>query len=280
MAVVDWILNFAGILLWLSWSSHRLERAASRPSVGLASTLRKASSRSAARWSYLLYLAGLLVLRSIFYWQVGSEGGLIMQLDLKAITLPFRCDRFLLMLVYSLLSFVLWLGVLYTCLLLLSVINRKVSDSEPVQRIIRAQLGWIERLPFLLRLVLPIIAAVAGWLVTSPLLSRLDVIPGHSTGRQLWEQAALLGAGAVLLWKLPIVILLLLHFVTSYVYLGTGTFLSFITTTARNFLRLAGRIQFQIGKLDLTPLVAIFVVMVLAESWQWVLLHLYQWLQL
>ena len=278
MAVVDWILNLAGVLLWSSWRSNRVERGASRAGVGLASTLRKAESRGAPRWSHLLILIAPLVLRSAFYWQVGSEGGLSMELDLLTITLPFRCDRLGLMLLYSLLSFLLALGVFYSWLLLLSAINRKVSDSDPVQRLIRSQLGWPERLPALLRLLLPILLGGLGWAAMCPILVRLEVIPAIASTRLLWEQAALLGFSTVLLWKWPIVGLLLVHLFTSYVHFGAGTLLNFVTTTSRNLLRFMGRLQLQLGKLDLSPLVVIFLVMVGATACERLLPRIYQWL--
>ena len=278
MAVVDWILNLAGVLLWSSWRSNRVERAASRPNVGLASTLRKAESRGTPRWSHFLLLLALLLLRSLFYWQVGSQSGLSLELDLIAITLPFRCDRFLSMLLYSSLSFLLALGVFFSWLVLISSINRKVSDSEPVQRMIRSQLGLTERLPVLLRLMMPGLIAVLGWAMISTILARLEVIPAHATTRLLWEQAALFGWTTILLWKFPVVILLLVHLFTSYVYVGAGTLLSFITATSRNLLRLPGRLQIRFGKLDLSPIVWILLIVVLSAVAEDFLPRVYQWL--
>src|SRR5262245_25673333 len=128
MSLLDFILNLVALLMWLNWRAVELS-AAMRPSVlSLASALKRAEPRRAKRGNYLIALAALLVLRSLFYWQAGPALNWTPHLALGTVAIPFHSDTFLKMLCYSVLTFAETLGMLYLALILVSIVNRHVPD--------------------------------------------------------------------------------------------------------------------------------------------------------
>jgi hypothetical protein len=114
MGIIDFILNLAGLLLWLNWCSLRFDPLGKRMPATLIGTLRRAEPRRLRRWHLPSALGGLLLLRAVFYWQIGSEAGWAAgKLNLGIIVLSFRSDSFGCILLYSLASFGLTLGVFY-----------------------------------------------------------------------------------------------------------------------------------------------------------------------
>ena len=76
MGIIDFILNLAGLLLWLNWRSLRFDPLGKRTPATLIGTLRRAEPRRLRRWHLPAALGGLLLLRAVFYWQIGSGVGL------------------------------------------------------------------------------------------------------------------------------------------------------------------------------------------------------------
>ena len=280
MNLIDQILNLAALLLWLSWRSSGFLLRAGSSVLSLASTLKRAEPRGTPPVFYLISLVCLLGTRSAVYWHLGKGIGWTPALDLSAFSLPFRSDVYLLMLLFSFLSFGLLLATFYSWLLLISVVNRKVADAEPLQKLVRLHLGWLERFPAPLKLLLPMISAVLFWCVLSPGLVRIGIIPGSVSRAHLLQQAAVLGLASVLIWKLFLLVLLPLHVLNTYVYLGPASFLSFASLTARNLLAGLGRLPLRVGRIDLAPLVGLALVLLAARSGAYWLPKLYQKLPL
>jgi uncharacterized protein YggT (Ycf19 family) len=260
MILIHQILNIACLLLWLSWRSMRFVPPASGSSFSLLSTLKPTEPQFAARWLYLAALIALLLIRSLFYWHVGSAVNWTPAIDLVAITLPFRSDRGLLMLLFSGLSFGLLLAGFYAWLLLISSANRAVKDTEPLQRLLRFHLSWLEHCPAIVKLLLPPLVAALLWALLNPYLASLDIIPAPASNRLLWQQAALLGLAALLIWKFLLLGLLVLHSLNSYVYLGNASFWNFVNITTRNLLGPISWLPLRIGKADFAPVLAIALV--------------------
>jgi hypothetical protein len=76
MGLIDFILNLAGLLLWLNWRSIRFDPLGKRTPATLVGTLRRAEPSRLRRWHLLAVLGGLLLLRALFYWQIGSASKL------------------------------------------------------------------------------------------------------------------------------------------------------------------------------------------------------------
>lgn len=184
-------------------------------------------------------------------------------LDLVAIALPWRSDYFPRMLLYSFVSFGLTLALFYASLLLLSAANRGVLDSEPGQKLLRLHLGFLEKLPWIFKLLMPFFFGMAGWLLFFPLLQKLGLVPPVKSKSHLWEQAAVLGAAGWLGWRWMLVVVLALHLLNTYIYLGEHPFWKFITLSARNLLKPLKFLQFR--AFDLSALVGLAVVLILAE---------------
>ncbi len=82
MAIVDFILNLAGLLLWINWRSTKFDPLNKQTPATLIGTLRRAAPTRFRHWHLLVAIGALLVLRALFYWQIGSAAGWIGKLDL------------------------------------------------------------------------------------------------------------------------------------------------------------------------------------------------------
>lgn len=270
MILIHQILNVACLLLWLNWRSIGFVAIGSTARFSLLSTLKRTEPQFAARWLYLVSLLALLLIRGLFYWHMGSATNWTPIIDLVAITIPFRSDYFLPMLIFSGSSFGFLLAGFYGWLLLISGANHNVTDSDSFQKLLRFHLGWVERCPAILKFFLPTLIAALLWVLLNPSLVRLGIIPAPLSTNLLCQQAALLGITAVLVWKFLILGLLLLHLLNTYVYLGNAPFWHFVNFTARNLLRPVAWLPLRIGRVDLSPVVGIAAVLfieTLGRNW-------------
>jgi uncharacterized protein YggT (Ycf19 family) len=273
LTLIDFILNIVGLLLWLNWRAAAAPVRA-RPGTSLVATLRPAGPPR-PDYYYWAGLPVLLVARDLFYWQAGGPVHWSPGLSLGPTTLVFRSDLASRMLLFSILSFALTLGVFYLWLLFLSWVNEEVSDANPVQHLIRTWLGRLERWPETVKLLSPLAVAVLAWCLLNLWLARIHMVPPNSLGRLL-AQGMVLGMNGYLTLEYLVIALLVLYLINSYVYLGEFALWSFIDTTARGLLRPLRIIPLRVGKIDLTPVVAIILVAVFAGMAQRGLNHLYQ----
>jgi uncharacterized protein YggT (Ycf19 family) len=260
MPLIDFILNFAGLLLWLNWLSISFDPLSRATAASLIGTLKKADASGPKRWKFLAGLVSLLLLRALIYWQIGGAVNWTPSLQLGFVDLSFRSDYLGRMLLFSLLSFALTLGIFYLWLLLLSAANNNVADTDPLQKMIRLHLRWIERWPPIIKLLLPFLSGGLLWIAFHPLFKWLAIVPQTKSTAQLLEQAAVIGVGTYLAWKYLIVGILLLHLVNSYVYLGNHPFWNFINASARNLLYPLHWLPSRVGRVDFLPLLGIGLV--------------------
>jgi uncharacterized protein YggT (Ycf19 family) len=261
MGLVDFILNLAGLLLWLNWRSVRFDPLGKRTPATLIGTLRRAEPRRWRRWHLLAALGGLLLLRAGFYWQIGSAAHWTGTLNLSVITLSFRSDFFARMLWFSFFSFGLTLGVFYLWLLLLSIL----AGPEPIHRLVRMQLGRIDGWPRGVKLFLPLAITAAFWQAASRLLTWLQIIPKPVSAAQQIEAALIVGLNSYLVWKYVIAALLALHLLNSYIYFGKNPFWSYVNAEARTLLSPLRALPLQAGKVDFAPVVGLALVFLVAE---------------
>ena len=257
MSLIDFILNLAGLLLWLNWRAATLPPR-TQPAATLLSTIRPAGPPRTTVYHWV-GLPILLLGRAVFYWQAGPPAGWSPHLALGPTTLSFRSDMFGRMLLFSLVSFAAALWVCYLWLLALSCVNTKISDSDPAQRLVRAWLGGLEQWPAIIKLLLPLAASALGWWLLCLLLLHMNIVPSNNTGRWL-AQGAVIGLSGYLTLKVLIITLLLLYLVNSYVYLGEFPLWNFVNATARALMRPLRWLPLRVGKIDLAPLVGILVV--------------------
>jgi uncharacterized protein YggT (Ycf19 family) len=273
MSVIDAILNIAGLLLWLKWRDKGLDL--SGPRISLIGTLRKAGPRLRQIW-FLFGLLGLLILRPFVYWLLGSALNWTPQISLGVIAFPFRSVFFWRMFLFSFFSFGVALGIFYLCLLLLSILDGKNSSPDPMQNLIRAQLGKFDLLPALLKLFFPWLAMLVLWCLLNKPFIALGMLPAPKNFLHLLEQGATVGVGIYLAWKYLIVGILLLHLLNSYIYFGAWPFWKFIDNSARRILKLVSWIPLRAGKIDFAPLVVMALVIFAAEYGSRGLIWIYQ----
>ena len=261
MSLIDFILNLAGLLLWLNWRSVRFDPLGKRTPATLIGTLRRAEPQRWRRWHLLAALGGLLLLRALFYWQIGSAAHWTGTLNLSVITLSFRSDFFARMLWFSIFSFGLTLGVFYLWLLLLSIL----AGPEPIHRLVRMQLGRIDGWPCGVKLLLPLAITATFWWLASWLLTWLQIIPQPVSAAHRIEAALIVGLNSYLVWKYLIGALLALHLLNSYIYFGKHPFWSYVNAEARTLLSPLRAVPLQAGKVDFAPVVGLALVFLAAE---------------
>jgi uncharacterized protein YggT (Ycf19 family) len=265
MALIDFILNLAGLLLWLNWRSVRLDPLGKRTPATLIGTLRRAEPKRWRRWHLLAALGGLLLLRALFYWQIGSAFKPVWagKLDLDVITLSFRSDFFARMLWFSIFSFGLMLGVFYLWLLLLSIL----AGPEPpsFHRLVRMQLGRIDGWSRGVKFLLPLMVMAVFWWLATWLLAWLQIIPQPVSAAHRIEAALTVGLNSYLVWKYLIGALLTLHLLNSYIYFGKHPFWSYVNAEARTLLSPLRAVPLQMGRADFAPVVVLVLVFLAAE---------------
>src|SRR5512143_2272632 len=143
MGLIDFILNLAGLLLWLNWRAGRLDPLTHATPTALLGTLKRAVPARWGRWHFLAALTLLVVLRAVVYGQIGPAVNWTPKIDLGVVMLgfPIRGHRFLLPLLYSALSLVEMIVIANVWLLALVWINPGPATPNFFERIVRLQVG-------------------------------------------------------------------------------------------------------------------------------------------
>ena len=270
MGIVDFILNLAGLLLWLNWRSIRFDPLARRRPATLMGTLRPAAPKRLRRWHLLVFLAALLLLRAVVYrWLAPFWVG---HLDFAVTNLSFRNDDFSRMLVFSFFSFGVTLGIFYLCLLPLSLL----AGPEPFHSLVKIPLGRVDEWPRWARAILPFFATALFWWLASWVFGWLQVSPKAVLPAERFEQSLIIGLGSYLLWKFPLGAILILHLLNSYVYFGKHPFWKYIHATAQSLLSPLQKIPLRIGKVDFAPVLGLAVIFLAAFGISAGLLALYK----
>jgi uncharacterized protein YggT (Ycf19 family) len=265
MNIVDFILNLAGLLLWIKWRSLPFDPIHKRTPATLIGTLRRATPSRFRRWHLLAGIALLLALRALLYWQVGPALHWNGRLDLGVIAISLRSDLPGRMLLFSVFSFALALGILLLWLLLLSLLAGRSADIGPAHRVVRVQLGRIDDLPHWVKIVLPLAASALGWWLGSWLLAWLSIIPTPVSTAHRLEESVVIGLGSYLAWKYVAAALLVLHLLNTYIYFGKHPFWSYVNVAARTLLAPLRKIPLRAGRVDFTPVVGITLIFFAAE---------------
>jgi uncharacterized protein YggT (Ycf19 family) len=267
MGLIDFILNLAGVLLWLSWRSIRFDPLVKTRPATLIGTLRRAEPRRMKGWQLLAGLGALLVLRAVLYRQIGPEADWTPKLDLFFIVLAFPSrlppGHFLPALVFSLLSFARILIIGYFWLLALAVINRRNAEPDPLHKMLRLHLGPVARWPLLLQVLLPLVSLTALWIALHPLLAHLEITGRVRSNAHLVEQGLLIGFALYFTLQYLLPVFLLLHLFANYIYFGRNPLWDFIGATARNLLAPLRWLPLRIARLDFAPLGGVVLILFL-----------------
>ena len=262
MAVVDFILNLAGLLLWLNWRSNRFDPLVKRMPATLMGTLRPASPKKFRRWQFFVLIAALLGTRALIYYWIGTMAPKVWvaQLNLGLTTLPFRSDQLIRMLIFSFCSFGLVLWVFYIWLLALSLL----AGPMPLHALVTIPLGRVDQWPLWAKALLPFLGSALAWWLAGFLLAHLNIVPPISSAGH-FQQAFLLGISGYLLWQYPIGAILILRLLNSYIYFGKHPLWRYVDATAQTILRPFDRLPLRVGRLDFAPLVGIILIFAVAN---------------
>lgn len=276
MSWVDFILNIAGLLLWLNWRAGTIDPLGKRTPATLVGTLRQAAPSRAGRWNMPIFLGALLFCRAVLYWQIGSALRWAGTLNLGVISPAFfmKTDWFGRALLFSVLSFFVALGILYSCLLLLSLLK----GPKPIHDFVRLQLGRIDDWPALVKLASPFVVAAIVWWSVSWELVRLGIIPQPLSEAARIGESLIIAVQSYLVWEFPAIALLGLHLLNNYIYFGRHPVWNYADVTANTLLWPLRRLKWlplRIGKLDLTPVVGIAIAFFAAEFIGRALRHLW-----
>lgn len=265
MVIVDFILNIVGVLLWFHWCSLRFDPLAGTTARTLAGTLQRAEARKVRHWQAFGLLAALIVLRAWVYWQLSSAALWTAKVDVSMIVLVFRSDYFHLALLYSCLSFARVLAILYFWLIALAVINWTL-EGDAVQRLIRLHLGRVAHLPRWMLVLLPCIAVGFGWISIHPLLVRAGLVAQVKSFGHLARQGLLVGTSMYFSLKYLLPTILLGYLVINHVHMGRSPLWDFVAATSHNLLRPLRAIPHKVGRLDILPLIAAVLILVLLDA--------------
>src|SRR6185436_574319 len=111
--------------------------------------------------------------------------------------------------------------------------------------------------------LLPSVVAGLAWAAALPLFAAIDLIPSVPEPEAIWGQSLAFALAALLTWKWLILVILLLHLVNIYVYLGTHPVWPYISVTARKLLTPLFFLSF--SRVDLAPVVGMAVVLLLSD---------------
>lgn len=262
MGTVDFILNLAGLLLWLHWRSDRFDPLVRRRPATLMGTLRPAAPQKLQRWYFIAFIMCMLVFRAVIYRWVGASLPKVWlaQLDLGTTALAFHSNQWGQIMIYSFLSFGLMLGIFHMWLLVLSLL----AGPLPIHSLVTIPLGRVDRWPAWAKTVLPLVLTALLWWLLTWLLLRLGVVTRMSSAGR-FQQSVVLGASTYLLWQYPLGIILLLHLLNSYIYFGRHPIWKYINETAHTILQPLRKVPLQTGKVDFAPLVGIVIIFLVAH---------------
>jgi hypothetical protein len=265
MGLIDFILNIAALLLWVNWRAVSFDPLTTATPATLVGTLRRAEPTRVRRWHFLLALGGLLFLRALGYRIVGPAIDWTASLDLLATRVAFRSNSLELMLLFSVLSFALALGLFLLGLLLLSMLGQGTGANALPVRLARAHLGLINEWANWKKLLLPwAVSFATWWLLTFP-LAQWDLIPKPMSAMIRLSQAALVGLGAYFAWKYLIIALLILYLLHNYIYFGQHAFWNFVDAASRRLLGALDRLPLRMAKLDFAPVIGIILIVLFAH---------------
>ena len=272
---IDFILNVAGVLLWLNWRSVRLDPFTRGVPATLAGTVRRAEPMRLKRWHFLAALGILLFFRALLYKAIGPAADWTPRLNLVVVQLAFpliRGHTFLSILSFSVLSFLQLLLVFYLWLLIIAIANRRETSPDPLQKLVLVQLGGLARWPLLVQLISPVLVVAGLWMAFHFLLVYIGVTPHVRSNGILFAQGCV--ASLMLYWtvKYLLVALLAVHLVITYVYLGANPVWEFINTTSKNMLSPLRNLPLRFGRIDLTPILGIILIVLLLFIFpEWIL---------
>lgn len=256
MKWLDWMVNLAGLLLWLGWRGFGALPVSSRPALTLASNLRPAGRRAGRSRLALPGLLALLGGRALLHHEFPGQFAEAAIWSPGAVAVTFRSDLFGRILAYSVLSWLEFAVVVYLILGLFGSLRRNDPDPDPLTRSIRAELGWFSRWPVFLS-PLPALAVMAViWVSISGWLASAGLLPPIRSEAHRLQQMLVVAAGILPALKWPLATVCLLRFLLDHVYLGTSPFWDYAHATGGRLSAWLRWLPLKLGAMDFAPVFA------------------------
>lgn len=256
MALIDLLLNLAGLIFWHAWRGSKME-SPTGSALTLASNLRPAGVQRPRRWLHLVSLVALLSLRPVFYWHLGSALDWSAAWSPGLVNLLFRSDFLVRMIQFSFLSFGWTLFLWHAWMCGLSAVNPR-KDTNLVTLGVREQLGWLGYVPGPLLVVIPFIVLGVGWYFMAPWFTYIGVLPAARSHQQLVQQSLLIGASLIFSFRWLLGAIFLLRFLNTYVFLGSHPLWEFVQRTGRALLWPLNWMR--VAHLDFAPIAGLVLV--------------------
>jgi uncharacterized protein YggT (Ycf19 family) len=265
MAFINLLLDLVVLVLGLSVLGIGTRTPVHRAGT-LLGNLKLAESKPARSWKPVVLLVALLFLRPFLYRMLSDVLGEIPSWNAIPASIPFRPDSFLRLLLFSWVSFLWTLIQFLSWVLLLSALSKACRDPANWNRFFEELVGPLVRWPLPVCLLLPGFAAGSLWLALRWPLHLMSIAPPPASAAALLEQSLLVGLGIWVSVRWLLGGLLLLRLINTYVYLGNHPFWDFVHQIGGIPLLLFRRLPLQIGKLDLSPLIATAIVFLAAAG--------------
>ena len=148
MALIDFILNLmrrAGALVELAFRKAGSIHFQSRlPPLRWSAPCARPIARTRIVGYCLASFSLLILVRALAYWEICGPAHVTPAMDLGVVYLSIRSDHLFHMLLFSILSFALTLAGFYFWMLLLSVVNFKIPNTDKVPKMRHLYLSWWE----------------------------------------------------------------------------------------------------------------------------------------
>lgn len=262
MAFVDLILNLVALMFWLNWRYAGFEKPKlSPPSQILVSNLRIDTPADSSRWTNLVGLLAILLLRGWIYHNIGGQSGWTPNLNFGPLAISFRSDFVERMFLFSLLSFTKIFLCFYFWLLILSALNDAMDADKSFHRWTCLHLGFLDDLPVALKWILPGITASVLWFALLIVFSRMGLVPPAGSLGTILLKALLMGIHAYFVVKFLLLGILGLHLLNLYVYVGSHDWVDYVSRTAKNLLRPLAPFPTRFGKLEFAPAIGLILIL-------------------
>ncbi len=254
MSWVVYILDLAGLLLWLSF--RRVGADPTRPAGTLLGNLRPAAPVPHRSWASLLTLVLMLLLRPLLLVLLATVLDSTPTWTPGPTVIAFRADDWLRLYFFSTLSFAWTALVGYAVLLAFCAFSRDVPELTSFAEFAMTLAGPLGRFPLVFLFLFPVAAGAVIWLGVGPVLQWQHLLPPTRAGVSLAFQSLFMGVAVWLPLRWVVVSVLLLRFIHNYVYLGEHSVWMLVQTVGRRLQYPLAWIPARLGRMDLVPLLA------------------------
>jgi len=268
MGILDLTLSVIAVLLWANWqmglSADQKKRVTDLGHVGRTISHK---AEPVFSWKTLLPLVAILFLRPFIYWQIGMGIEWNAMLKFGAVSIPFRSDNLLHMMVFSLAGFAQILLIFYSWILFLGLVNYgdNVNENNLLHKGIHIFTKPVIKWPVIFRILLPGMVTAPLWFLFCLILEKINIFPVQ-TLKSVFCESLVMGLCAYLPWCHLLALLIFIYFLNSYIYLGGSPIWNYLHFFTRKILTPLYFLPLQISKIDFTPVAGMAIVFLIYEN--------------